>query len=154
MSTRHGTIPRVSVSLGLMGRYSGTPSPYYNDSHRRLAQFMREYVSTALLPHAQTWEDAEEIPSEVPFPCSDVHADCQVYKRHADVGCLAAMLGPKHKLGPYMEQSGITLPINIPLEQWDPFHDFIVPPFSCTLPLTFSAQTSSRDWAVWAYHGA
>jgi len=51
--------PRIDI------RYSGTPSPYYDDSHRRLAEFIRNYVSTELSPHAQEWEDAEEIPTDV-----------------------------------------------------------------------------------------
>jgi hypothetical protein len=88
---------------------------------------MRNYVSTELSPYAQAWEEAEEIPSEVIFPAISI-LKTQVYKRHADLGCLAAMLGPKREMGQYLRQSGIKLPLNIPLEQWDPFHDFIVSP--------------------------
>jgi len=46
-------------------RYSGTSSPYYTDSHRRLAEFMRTYVASELLPWAQEWEEAEEVPQQV-----------------------------------------------------------------------------------------
>jgi hypothetical protein len=50
----------------------------------------------------------------------------QVFKRHAEIGCIAAALGPKNKVAKYFEKAGVVLPANIPLEEWDPFHDFIV----------------------------
>lgn len=50
----------------------------------------------------------------------------QVFKRHAEIGCVAASLAPKNKIAKYLEQTGISLPANIPLKEWDPFHDFIV----------------------------
>jgi len=52
----------------------------------------------------------------------------QAFKRHAEIGCIAAALGPKNKMGKYLRLAGINLPANIPLEEWDPFHDFIVLP--------------------------
>jgi hypothetical protein len=52
----------------------------------------------------------------------------QVFKRHAEIGCIAASLGPKNKMEKYLRQAGINLPANIPSEEWDPFHDFIVFP--------------------------
>lgn len=60
-------------TLGLLGfeaerRYSGTLSPYYTDSHRRLAEYMRKYVTEDLAPYAAEWDEAEEIPTEVHFP--------------------------------------------------------------------------------------
>jgi hypothetical protein len=51
----------------------------------------------------------------------------KVFKRHAAIGCIAASLGPKNKIGKYLRQTEINLPANISLDEWDPFHDFIVP---------------------------
>ncbi|PFH58621.1 hypothetical protein XA68_13438 [Ophiocordyceps unilateralis] len=37
-------------------------SPYYNESHRRLRDKIREYVDTHVLPSAPAWEEAGEAP--------------------------------------------------------------------------------------------
>ncbi|KAK1579124.1 acyl-CoA dehydrogenase domain-containing protein [Colletotrichum navitas] len=37
-------------------------TPYYNDSHQRFQAYVRHYVDTYLLPHAQEWEAAGEAP--------------------------------------------------------------------------------------------
>jgi hypothetical protein len=58
-------------------------------------------------------------------PCSAISLT-QVFKRHAEIGCIAAALGPKQKVAKYFKKAGVVLPANIPLEEWDPFHDFIV----------------------------
>ena len=50
----------------------------------------------------------------------------EVFKRHAKLGCVAAMLGPKHKIGKYLKKAGVSLPAGIHIEEWDAFHDFIV----------------------------
>jgi len=89
---------------------------------------MRSYVDSELAPWAQEWENAEEIPSKVyshRISCSL----SQAYKRHAEVGCIAATL-PSKKLAKYIKQTSVRLPANIPIEDWDPFHQFIVQPSS------------------------
>lgn len=85
---------------------------------------MRTYVASELSPWAQEWEDAEKIPRRV-RPLS-VELLIQVFKRHAEIGCIAAALGPKQKLQPYLKKTGVSLPTNISIEEWDSFHDFIV----------------------------
>jgi hypothetical protein len=50
----------------------------------------------------------------------------EVFKRHAKLGCVAAMLGPKHKIGKYLKKAGVSIPGGIHIEEWDSFHDFIV----------------------------
>jgi hypothetical protein len=50
----------------------------------------------------------------------------QAFNRHAEIGCIAAACGPKNKIARYLQKSGARLPAGIALEQWDPFHDFIV----------------------------
>ncbi|KAK2006677.1 acyl-CoA dehydrogenase domain-containing protein [Colletotrichum eremochloae] len=42
--------------------FNALESPYYNDSHRRFQAYVRHYVDTYLLPHAQEWEAAGEAP--------------------------------------------------------------------------------------------
>jgi hypothetical protein len=109
---------------GSLDRYSRAPSPYYTDSHRRLAEFMRTYVASELSPWAQEWEDAEKIPRRVRTLSGKLLR--QVFKRHAEIGCIAAALVPKQKLRPYIGKTNVTLPANISIEEWNSFHDFIV----------------------------
>jgi hypothetical protein len=59
--------PHEKFPTLILGRYSGTPSPYYGESHGRLAEFLRTYVTSELAPWAQDWEDAEEIPRKAHF---------------------------------------------------------------------------------------
>jgi hypothetical protein len=45
--------------------YNVLSSPYYNDSHRRLREFVRNYIDENVLPYAEEWEEAGEVPKEV-----------------------------------------------------------------------------------------
>ncbi|GKT44268.1 acyl-CoA dehydrogenase apdG [Colletotrichum spaethianum] len=42
--------------------FNAFESPYYNDSHRKFQAYVRYFVDTHLLPHAQKWEAAGEAP--------------------------------------------------------------------------------------------
>ncbi|KAK1997318.1 acyl-CoA dehydrogenase domain-containing protein [Colletotrichum falcatum] len=42
--------------------FNALESPYYNDSHRRFQVYARNYVDAHLLPHAQEWEAAGQVP--------------------------------------------------------------------------------------------
>lgn len=42
--------------------YHGIPSPYYNDSHKKLRNAVREYVNTEILPDSLEWEEKGEVP--------------------------------------------------------------------------------------------
>jgi alkylation response protein AidB-like acyl-CoA dehydrogenase len=42
----------------------GIPSPYYNDSHRKLRDALRKYVDENILPYSLGWEDKGEAPRE------------------------------------------------------------------------------------------
>lgn len=44
--------------------YQGLSSPYYNDSHRRLRDRIREYINTEILPYSPEWEEKGEVPVE------------------------------------------------------------------------------------------
>ncbi|KZL72731.1 acyl-CoA dehydrogenase [Colletotrichum tofieldiae] len=42
--------------------FNALESPYYNESHQRFQAYVRHFVDTHLLPHAQKWEAAGEVP--------------------------------------------------------------------------------------------
>lgn len=45
--------------------YYRDSSPYYDESHKRLRQFVREYVENDLMPYAEEWEKDGHVPPEV-----------------------------------------------------------------------------------------
>ena len=45
--------------------YNTLSSPYYNDSHKRLRQAIREYVDREILPYEEEWEEEGQVPKEV-----------------------------------------------------------------------------------------
>lgn len=44
---------------------SSLESPYYNDSHRKLQAYARQYIDKNILPHALRWEAQGDCPDEV-----------------------------------------------------------------------------------------
>ncbi|KAF2207630.1 hypothetical protein CERZMDRAFT_23816, partial [Cercospora zeae-maydis SCOH1-5] len=84
-------------------------SPYYNDTHRQLQQEVRQYVDTHLLPFAEQWESAGEVPR-------------QVIAEHSRLGYQAAAVYPLAKA----QLNGQRLPGNVDPERWDAFHDLVV----------------------------
>jgi len=45
--------------------YNTLDSPYYNDSHRALRRFVRQYIDTNVLPFSEEWEKQGHVPVEV-----------------------------------------------------------------------------------------
>ena len=45
--------------------YSNDLSPYYNESHRRLRKFMRDYVNEHVIPNCEQWEREAYVPPVV-----------------------------------------------------------------------------------------
>ena len=45
--------------------YSTLESPYYNDSHRRLRSWVRDYLEQNVIPFQEEWEESGEVPKEV-----------------------------------------------------------------------------------------
>jgi hypothetical protein len=45
--------------------YNTLDSPYYNDSHRKLRAWIRNYIDENIAPYAQEWEEAGQVPKEV-----------------------------------------------------------------------------------------
>lgn len=83
--------------------------PHYKASHLRLQVETRNYVDKYINPYCEEWERAGMVPE-------------QVYQRHAEWGFVAATVFPPE--AKYLE--GVKLPSQIPIEEWDGFHDHIV----------------------------
>lgn len=88
----------------------GHTSPYYNDSHRKLRAFTRKYVDS-WIDYAGEWEERGQVPDEV-------------YQRHSKMGFTACFIQPIEP--EYLKKAGVTLPADIPAEEWDNFHSMIV----------------------------
>ncbi|KAF4547699.1 Acyl-CoA dehydrogenase-like protein 3 [Elsinoe fawcettii] len=89
----------------------GCPSPYYNDSHRRLRKAMRDWVETHMMPHLSKWEEDATLPPDL-------------YRQAARDGLLMPMAS-----GASIKDEWIgKYPIigNISPKDWDGFHDFIL----------------------------
>jgi alkylation response protein AidB-like acyl-CoA dehydrogenase len=83
-------------------------SPYYKEKHHRLRQFVRSYVDNELAPYAQDWENLGQVPEAVRL-------------RYCKLGF--AIVHPVLDLA---DAGGITLPANIPFNEWDTWCSVIV----------------------------
>lgn len=102
--------------------YRGHASPYYKASHRKLRAFVRQYVDEHLIPNAEEWEAAGQVPDAA-------------FRLHARLGFVAASVNP-HLGAEYLLARKVTptspayeaqtLPAGIPPEEWDVFHSFIL----------------------------
>ncbi|TPX34528.1 hypothetical protein SmJEL517_g02926 [Synchytrium microbalum] len=90
--------------------YHSWKSPYYNDSHKKLREFMRNWVDTELMPYIEEWDKAEQIPKSM-------------IKRFGEVGILAAFLDYGKWRG---NEFGIPPPGGITESEWDAFHGLIL----------------------------
>ena len=85
-----------------------TPNPYYTAKHHRLRAFVRDYVNTNLAPHAQEWETRGQVPESVRLAHSAAGFTVTHPIRHASL------------------MGGVSLPANIPPEEWDTWCGVIV----------------------------
>ncbi|KAH6642758.1 acyl-CoA dehydrogenase [Boeremia exigua] len=90
---------------------AGAPSPYYNDSHRRLRKALRTWMENKIIPHVSEWEVTANIPDSV-------------YQEAARAGILLPTASGK-SIDPTLAKR---YPIigNIDPGEWDGFHDFIL----------------------------
>ncbi|EXJ83935.1 hypothetical protein A1O3_04602 [Capronia epimyces CBS 606.96] len=86
--------------------YNVLSSPYYNDSHRKLRDFVRAYIDDNVLPNAQEWEEEGHVPLEETL-------------RFARAGLALQDVPPKYR-------PGISLPAGIDEKDWDAFHFLIL----------------------------
>ncbi|OGE54957.1 hypothetical protein PENARI_c005G07621 [Penicillium arizonense] len=85
--------------------YNALASPYYNDSHRALRNYVRDYIEKNVEPYAEQWEEDGNVPKE----------DSVKFIR---AGLAFQDLPPEYR-------NGVPLPCSIPYHEWDIFH-FIV----------------------------
>ena len=45
--------------------YNVLSSPYYNESHRKLRNFVRMYIDENVLPYAEEWEEEGLVPLDI-----------------------------------------------------------------------------------------
>ncbi|KAH8658463.1 acyl-CoA dehydrogenase-like protein [Xylariales sp. PMI_506] len=90
--------------------YSGRPSPYYKESHRKLRDYMRKWVDENFASKAEEWEAAGAVPPEI-------------YAKCAEAGLLVPIASGK-TIPKEWEKYGIIA--GIKAEEWDGFHDLIL----------------------------
>ena len=83
-------------------------NPYYTQLHHDLRAYCRDYVTTELLPYAQEWETAGQVPEEVRL-------------RHCQRGFAIT-----HPVKDPAYTGGIKLPNGVPFEKWDTWCGMIV----------------------------
>lgn len=88
--------------------YQDWYSPYYNDSHRKVRQAVRDFVERDIMPYTFEWDEAKELPRDI-------------IEKAAKAGIFASVVGhvdPKYV--PY------DMPGGIPITEFDAFHHLIV----------------------------
>uniref|UniRef100_A0A8H7TNJ2 Acyl-CoA dehydrogenase/oxidase N-terminal domain-containing protein n=1 Tax=Bionectria ochroleuca TaxID=29856 RepID=A0A8H7TNJ2_BIOOC len=81
-------------------------SPYYNESHRRVRDYVRQYLSEHVVPYAEEWEENGHVPDEA--------------RKHYARSGLAFQGIPREYSG------AVGLPAGISHEDWDIFHSLVV----------------------------
>ncbi|GAB7363907.1 hypothetical protein MBLNU230_g4470t1 [Neophaeotheca triangularis] len=74
---------------------------HYKPKHQALRRFVREYVETELLPHAQEWDEAGKVPDEI-------------RKRYCSLGFSVV-----HPIVDPRDTGGVDLPAGIQHGEWD-----------------------------------
>ncbi|KAI9015387.1 putative acyl-CoA dehydrogenase [Hyaloraphidium curvatum] len=101
--------------------YQDNYSPYYNESHRRLRAFMRQWVDEHIMPYADQWEhDADRHGKYLP---KEFHKAC------GKAGILRVLTGPIswRKGNTVGKIPGVpALPAGLTEDEFDAFHEQIV----------------------------
>jgi acyl-CoA dehydrogenase len=91
---------------------NGLPSPYYDESHRRLQRETRAFITENLSQHAIEWETAEEVPADL-------------YAKFARGNFLVPAM-PAPLPVDWLKRVGITqMPGGIPVDEWTYMHGMI-----------------------------
>lgn len=83
-------------------------NPYYTQKHYELRKFVRRYVESELLPYAQDWDEAGEVPEAV-------------RRRHCELG-----FSIFHPIKDPADISNMNLPGGVPYDDWDTWCGIIV----------------------------
>ncbi|KAF6827214.1 acyl-dehydrogenase [Colletotrichum musicola] len=115
--------------------FNSLESPYYNDSHRRFQAYVRRYVDTHLLPHAQEWEAAGEAPPEARL-------------RFAESGLAFLDVPREYRPAELMTVAGV------PFNELDAFHELILMDEMARLPsgvpLALAGASNVGAPPIWA----
>ncbi|KAF2692123.1 acyl-CoA dehydrogenase-like protein [Lentithecium fluviatile CBS 122367] len=90
--------------------YTGRPSPYYKESHRRLRDAVRKWCDEHIAPYTDEWVEAGAVPPSVYHEC-------------AKAGLLVPIASGK---AIPKEWSHYPIIAGIKPEEWDGFHDFVL----------------------------
>lgn len=103
--------------------YSSLASPYYNDSHKKLRDTMRNYIDTHVKPYMLDWEEAGEAPeqerlkwAQTGFAFTDVPAPYRPANVPGPAGIPVAELDMFHLLIMADESSRMEGGVNMALE--------------------------------------
>jgi alkylation response protein AidB-like acyl-CoA dehydrogenase len=96
------------VPYGDPAAYQGWHSPYYNDSHRKFRNALREWVDAEITPYCMEWDEKKKMPQDI-------------WKRCADAGILPAFAAKKW----YKEYAGDKIAGGISVDEFDAFHELI-----------------------------
>ncbi|PGH10483.1 hypothetical protein AJ80_07526 [Polytolypa hystricis UAMH7299] len=102
--------------------YNALESPYYNDSHRRLRKFVRDYVEENILPFEEEWEEAGGVPPEETV-------------KYARAGFTFQDMPREYR-------GDLPLPAGIPDEEWDIFHFMVMSDELCRVNVGVSSGLS------------
>lgn len=83
-------------------------NPYYTETHYKLRRYVRDYVEESIIPYAQEWEEAGQVPE-------------QVRLRHHQLG-----FGIVQPLTSPEDAANIALPGGVPREKWDTWCSLIL----------------------------
>ncbi|KAK1469742.1 acyl-CoA dehydrogenase domain-containing protein [Colletotrichum melonis] len=86
--------------------YNTLASPYYDESHRRVRDYVRKYIEEHIAPNIQEWEEKGHVPDEA--------------RIHFAKSGLAFPDLPREYAG------DVPLPGNVPAEKWNIFHSLVV----------------------------
>ncbi|KAH6639545.1 acyl-CoA dehydrogenase-like protein [Boeremia exigua] len=90
--------------------YTGRPSPYYEDSHRKLRDYVRAWCDENISPFSEEWVQSGAV-------------DPAIYAKCASAGLLVPIAFGKSIPAQY---SNYPIAAGIKPEDWDGFHDFIL----------------------------
>ncbi|KAJ4352658.1 hypothetical protein N0V95_004042 [Ascochyta clinopodiicola] len=90
--------------------YTGRPSPYYKESHRKLRDYVRAWCNENIAPFSEDWVQSGAV-------------DPAIYAKCAAAGLLVPIAFGKTIPPQY---SGYPIAAGIKPEEWDGFHDFVL----------------------------
>ncbi|KAJ3417555.1 hypothetical protein HDV05_000012 [Chytridiales sp. JEL 0842] len=89
--------------------YQDWASPFYNESHRKLRAYVRNFVEKEIMPYCFEWDEAKAVPKSL-------------FLKAAEAGILGGIVGNPWPI----EFTSRGPPCGIKPEEYDQFHEFII----------------------------